>query len=145
MGKSAAQSRCQQAFDYFSAMATEEELAILKAKPHDMDACLEVVMLIEKNLVKLLIQAYMGKFESAPKMHPHYELRPRQVSSHQLRGLPCQQDGHRPLQASPFTPLTLPTKPNPNLNLALTPTQPPLGRPSSAFAPLAPTAARRLA
>jgi hypothetical protein len=27
----AAQSRCQQAFDYFSAMATEEELAILKA------------------------------------------------------------------------------------------------------------------
>ena len=57
-----------QAFDYFSAMATEEELAILKAKPHDMDACLEVVMLIEKNLVKLLIQAYMGKFESAPKI-----------------------------------------------------------------------------
>ena len=34
---------------------------------------------------------------------------------------------------------------HPNLNLALTPTQPPLGRPSSAFAPLAPTAARRLA
>ena len=50
-------------------MATEEELAILKAKPHDMDACLEVVMqLLEKNLVKLLIQAYMGKFESAPKI-----------------------------------------------------------------------------
>jgi hypothetical protein len=85
-----------------------------------------------------------GQVRERPQ-DPHYELRPRQVSSHQLRGLPCQQDGHRPLQASPFTPLTLPTKLNPNLNLALTPTQPPLGRPSSAFAPLAPTAARRLA
>jgi len=85
-----------------------------------------------------------GQVRERPQ-DPHYELRPRQVSSHQLRGLPCQQDGHRPLQASPFTPLTLPTKPNPNLNLALTPTQPPLGRPSSAFAPLAPTAASRLA
>ena len=49
-------------------MATDPELIILKAKPHDMEECLKVVMEIESSVVNRLIQGYKDKSENPPKI-----------------------------------------------------------------------------
>jgi hypothetical protein len=51
-----------------SARATDPELIILKAKPHDMEECLKVVMEIESSVVNRFIQGYKDKSENPPKI-----------------------------------------------------------------------------